>query len=224
MPARTIAIGYIHGCAAALRALVGLVELQAADTLVTLGDYIDRGPDSRGVIDYLLDLEGLMRVVPILGNHELMLLDAIENPRIIGPWVQCGGGATMRSYGSLTAIPPSHLDFIQRCLRYYETPTHFFLHANYAADLALDEQPEYLLFWEHLHFHLPAPHKNGKRAIVGHTSQKTGEVLDLGHVVCIDTFCHGGGWLTAMDVENRRFWQVDRNGRPNPEPKVPQSE
>src|SRR5438874_1657422 len=80
------------------------------------------------------------------------------------------------------------------------------VHANYAASVRLDSQPDYLLFWEHLHFHVPPPHTNGKIAIVGHTAQKSGEVLDLGHVVCIDTFCHGGGWLTGMDVGSGQMW------------------
>ena len=55
---------------------------------------------------------------------------------------------------------------------------------------------------------------NGKLAIVGHTAQKSGEIFDLGYVACIDTFCHGGGWLTAMEVDSGRLWHVDRNGRP----------
>ena len=215
MPSRTIAIGDIHGCSQALRALIEAIEPAEEDTLVLLGDYVDRGPDSRGVIDLLLQLERQSRVVPLLGNHELMLLDALENPQVIGPWLHCGGHATVRSYdGRLSNIPQEHLQFIHRCWRYYKTTTHFFVHANYAADVPLDQQPDYLLFWEHLHLHVPAPHENGKLAIVGHTAQKTGEILDLGHVVCIDTFCHGGGWLTAMEVDSGRLWHVDRNGRP----------
>ncbi|HZN34936.1 MAG TPA: metallophosphoesterase [Pirellulaceae bacterium] len=210
---RTIAIGDIHGCSAALRALIAAIQPEADDTLVPLGDYVDRGPDSRGAIELVLELEQQCRVVPILGNHELMLLDALANPRVIGPWSECGGDATVRSYASLAAIPPEHLDFIRRCRRYYETPTHFFVHANYAADIPLDEQPDYLLFWEHLFLHTPPAHENGKIAVVGHTSQKTGEIFDLGHVVCIDTFCHGGGWLTALEVQSGRVWQADRSGR-----------
>ena len=214
MSKRTIAIGDIHGCPKALRAIIDAVQPTADDTLVLLGDYVDRGPDSRGVLDYVLELESRYRVVPLMGNHELMLLDSVQNPRVIGPWLECGGDSTVRSYdGNLSNIPPEHLEFIRRCKRYYEVATHFFVHANYAADIALDEQPDYLLFWEHLHFHVPAPHENGKLAIVGHTSQKTGEILDHGHVVCIDTFCYGGGWLTAIDVESGQVWQADRHGR-----------
>ena len=226
MTARTIAIGDIHGCSEALRALVAAIDPQPADTIVTLGDYIDRGPDSRGVIDQILALEKRCRVVPLLGNHELMLLDALQNPYAVGPWRDCGGDATLASYSSLPKVPDSHLDFIRRCRRYHETDSHFFIHANYQYDVPLDEQPDYLAFWEHIYVHLPLwanlsriaprPHENGKIAIVGHTSQKNGEILDLGHVICIDTFCHGGGCLTALDVGSGKDWQADRHGRLRP--------
>jgi serine/threonine protein phosphatase 1 len=216
MTARTIAIGDIHGCSEALRALVAAIDPQPADTLVTLGDYVDRGPDSHGVIEQMLELEQRCQVVPLLGNHELMLLDALQNPYAVGPWKECGGNTTLSSYGSLAKIPGSHVDFIRRCKRYYETPTHFFVHANYQYDIPLDEQPDYLLFWEHLFFCQPRPHDNGKIAIVGHTSQKNGEICDLGHVICIDTFCHGGGWLTGLDLGSGKVWQADKNGQMRP--------
>jgi serine/threonine protein phosphatase 1 len=214
MSSRTIAIGDIHGCSAALRALIEAIQPTTDDTIVTLGDYVDRGPDSHGVLDYVLGLEQRCQLVPLMGNHELMLLDAVENPQVLGPWLTCGGDSTLRSYGGqLRNIPPAHLDFILRTRRHYEIATHFFVHANYAAGLSLDEQPDYLLLWEHLHVHVPPPHENGKVAIVGHTSQKSREILDLGHVICLDTFCHGGGWLTAMDVGSGQIWQADRHGR-----------
>jgi serine/threonine protein phosphatase 1 len=214
MSARTIAIGDIHGCSRALGALIKAIEPAADDTLILLGDYVDRGPDSKGAIELLLELESRCRVVPLVGNHELMLLDAVQNSFVLGPWLECGGAATVRSYdGKLSNIPPQHLAFLRRGKRYYETSTHFFVHANYAPDVALDEQPDFLLFWEHLQFHIPAPHENGKRAIVGHTAQKSGEILDLGHIVCLDTFCYGGGWLTALEIESGQIWQADRHGR-----------
>jgi serine/threonine protein phosphatase 1 len=68
------------------------------------------------------------------------------------------------------------------------------------------------LRWESLRDGIPDSHVSGKRAIVGHSSQKSGEVLDVGHLVCIDTYCYGGGWLTAMDVVTEELWQVDRHG------------
>lgn len=218
MSRRVIAIGDIHGCAQALAAVVQAIAPAPEVTLVFLGDYIDRGPDSRGVLDQLLQLQTRCQLVPLLGNHELMLLDALENPRVLWPWLEFGGADTLASYGGqLEHIPLEHLDFLSRCRRYYETATHFFVHANYAPELPLDAQPDYLLFWEHLHGRSPGPHHNGKQAVVGHTSQKSGQVLDLGHLLCIDTYCYGGGWLTAWEVTSHRFWQADREGRLRPD-------
>ena len=76
MPTRTIAIGDIHGCSAALDALLDAIRPRPEDTIVTLGDYINRGPDTRGVLDRLIDLGRRCRLVPLLGNHEQMLLEA----------------------------------------------------------------------------------------------------------------------------------------------------
>src|SRR5262245_48974669 len=113
MPARTIALGDVHGCSQALRAVIDAIQLTSDDTLVMLGDYVDRGPDSRGTLDLVLDLEQKCRLVPLLGNHELMLFDSLENPRVIGMWLECGGVATVRSYdGRLENIPAEHLAFI----------------------------------------------------------------------------------------------------------------
>ena len=74
-------------------------------------------------------------------------------------------------------------------------------------------EPTETLLWESLKVRQPGPHCSGKTAIVGHTSQKSGEILDLGHLKCIDTRCYGEGWLTAMDVESGQVWQADKNGR-----------
>jgi serine/threonine protein phosphatase 1 len=75
----------------------------------------------------------------------------------------------------------------------------------------MDEQPRYSLRWESLRDWLPGPHRMGKAVVAGHTSQKSGEVLDLGYLKCIDTSCHGG-WLTALDVDTGRIWQADKRG------------
>ena len=67
--------------------------------------------------------------------------------------------------------------------------------------------------WQSLKFGVPGPHESGKIAVVGHTSLKDGDILDLGHLICIDTYCWGGGWLTALDTSTGQAWQVDREGR-----------
>jgi serine/threonine protein phosphatase 1 len=76
----------------------------------------------------------------------------------------------------------------------------------------MGEQAGAALRWESLRYSAPGPHASGKVVVVGHTSQKGGEVLDLGHLICIDTCCYGGGWLTALDVRTGEVWQADRNG------------
>lgn len=223
MRRRTIAIGDIHGCSTALTTLLRLIDPGPSDLIVTLGDYVDRGPDSRGVLECLLDLERRGGLLPILGNHEQMMLDAWErrdvavrsNPTL-SSWLEFGGMATLDSYGPsalLDDVPAEHLDFLRRCLPYHETDTHLFLHANYQPDVPLEHQTALMLRWESLRDFLPGPHRSGKTAIVGHTSQKSGEVLDCGHLKCIDTYCHGGGWLTALDVDTGQLWQADRTGR-----------
>jgi len=99
MAARTLAIGDIHGCSAALGALIAAIRPRAEDRIVTLGDYIDRGPDSRGVLDRLIDLDGRCHLVPLLGNHDQMLLDVRAGTKPIYWLLDIGGIATLDSYG-----------------------------------------------------------------------------------------------------------------------------
>lgn len=212
---RTIAIGDIHGCHLALETLLRLIEPRPDDTLVTLGDYVDRGPQSRAVIESLLELERSGRLVPLRGNHEQMMLAARDNSLEAAFWIRFGGRETLASYGGrINLIPEEHFAFLERCRSGHETDTHLFLHANYDPALSLDDQPEVLRYWTHLHpFELPPPHRSGKTVVVGHTPQQGNEVLDGGHVVCIDTCCFGAGCLTALDVDARVIWQVDKQGR-----------
>jgi serine/threonine protein phosphatase 1 len=212
MPARTIAIGDMHGCAAALDALLEAMDITSEDTLVTLGDYVDRGPHSREVIARLIELQRRCRLVPLLGNHEAMMLESLAGGDLEF-WLTCGGFDTVQSYdGGIEKIPPEHIEFLEACRRHWQCDSHFFVHANYRAELSLASQPEHAVLWEHLHFHVPKPHVSGKVAIVGHTPQRSGEILDLGHVKCIDTYCIGGKWLTALDVHTGQQWQASAGG------------
>ncbi|GIW93692.1 MAG: serine/threonine protein phosphatase [Pirellulaceae bacterium] len=215
MPAgRLIAIGDIHGCLAAFEALLERIAPGPDDTLVLLGDYVDRGPDTRGVLDRMLTLRNACRLVPLMGNHELMMLQAFEDHWTAYEWLESGGRQTLASYGGKpSAVPAEHLEFIRSCRPFYETDGYFFVHANYDPQRSLDEQPPILLYWAHLHVIRPGPHRSGKTAVVGHTPQKTGEVLDLGYLLCLDTYCVGGQWLSAMEFPSRRLWQVDPEGR-----------
>ncbi len=219
---RIIAIGDVHGCSAALAAVVQAIDLTALDTLVFVGDYIDRGPDSRGVLEQVIALAERCSVVPLLGNHEEMLLAALEEPSELRYWLKFGGTEALASYGYRgvpdprpadlrTLIPAAHLQFIKGCRDYFETVRSIFVHAYYEPDRPLHEQSWSGLRWASLPPILK-PHCSGKVAIVGHTPQKSGEILDLGYLKCIDTFCHGGGWLTALEVNTGKVWQANLAG------------
>ena len=216
MPGRVIAIGDVHGCAAALAALLAAIGPRPDDTIIPLGDYINRGSDSRGVLDRLIALNGECHLVPILGNHDQMLLDARKNKYALDRFLGMDGASTLESYGpgrSPNLIPAGHFAFLEGCRDYHETETHIFTHANFEPDLPMAEQPAGMYRWASLRQTIPGPHESGKTVILGHTAQKGGEILDLGHLRCIDTYCHGGGWLTALDVQTDEVWQVDREGR-----------
>ena len=69
-----------------------------------------------------------------------------------------------------------------------------------------------MLRWHSLDDVVPSPHLSGKVAVVGHTANTNGEILDLGHLICIDTYCDGGGWLTALDLRSGQQWQASKEG------------
>ena len=189
---RTIAIGDIHRCAGALDILLEEIQPRPTHTIVTLGDYVDRGPESSRVIEILVGLVSHCRLVPLIGNHEIMMFKAINDPDQMEFWLQFGGNTTLASYGnSIRNIPQHHLTFLSHCVRYHETENHFFVRANYDSDTPLEEQPDGLLFWEHIKEFPPSIHYSGKTAVVGHTPQPDGDVRDIGHVKLIDTYCYG---------------------------------
>ena len=174
MSDRIIAIGDIHGYRTALRALLDAIAPQPGDTIVTLGDYVDRGPDSRGVIDELIALSAQCRLVPLLGNHDEMLLDVCTfKPELMDKWLAFGGDATIASYGGQLpeGMPPAHLCFLRDCGNFFESAGHFFVHGNYWPHLPLASQPPEMLRWESLKTRLPGPHCSGKKAVIGHSAQ-----------------------------------------------------
>src|SRR5262249_45198550 len=95
---RLLAIGDIHGCLHALTTLLDLVTPRSKDQIITLGDYVDRGPDSRGVLDHLIDLHDAGRLVALRGNHDAMMLEACNGQN--RGWLACGGIQTLISYGA----------------------------------------------------------------------------------------------------------------------------
>ena len=210
---RTIAIGDIHGCLKALDGLIEEIDPQAHDRLIFLGDYVDRGPDSKGVIERLLELRKRCDAICLLGNHEIIFRSVLGGFPA-ETWLGIGGHQTLASYGgTLQSVPTNHLEFLHSLLPYFETARDLFLHANYDAALPLTEQTEQMLFWEHLGEKLPFPHCSGKHVFLGHTPQANCEIGYFGHFTCIDTYCFGGGWLTAIEVDSGEVWQVSQKGQ-----------
>ena len=210
---RHFAIGDIHGCLTALQVLERELVFGDGDTVVTLGDYVDRGPDSRGVIDLLLDLRKRCRVVALRGNHEIMMLRARNDRAFLLNWIAFGGDTTLDSYGAtgFQNVPESHWDFLASTIRYHETEQDFFVHANVHPELSLEDQPDDNLFWEHISGAI-SPHVSGRRMICGHTAQVSGLPLDLGHAVCLDTWACGDGWLTCLETGSGMYWQANQQG------------
>lgn len=170
------------------------------------------------MIEKLLQLSQTHSLIPLKGNHELDLLQA-RNQNFDGSVEsQLLSIETLISYGlpnrelTLANVPERHWEFLEHtCLNSWETEHHIFVHANLDPQLPLNQQPDERLFWEK--FTQPLPHYSGKTMICGHTSQKNGKPINLGHAVCIDTWACGGGWLTCLDVHGGQVWQTNQQGQ-----------
>ena len=214
---RILAIGDVHGCAFALEALLRIVKPTREELLVFLGDYVDRGLDSAGVLNRVIRLAETHRVVALRGNHEQMMMDARAGEGELAFWLSCGGEATLMSYcpfgdhGTIADVPDEHWKFLdERCVDWHETERHFFVHAGAVPHLALDRQTPLVLRWQT--FDDVRPHASGKVMVCGHTPQRAGVPACLGHAVCIDTHAHAEGWLTCLDVVSGEYWQANERG------------
>ena len=213
---RTIAIGDIHGCLAPLAALLGFLKPVPEDHLIFLGDYIDRGPSSKGVIQRLIELRGVLDVSCIMGNHEEMMLNARTLADTRRDWLRNGGDAALRSYGgargTLADVPPRHWQFLENDLvAYVETDTHLFVHASVHPDAPMHEQPPYMLRWERFD-HVTRRHKSRKTLVCGHTPQPEGRPGNKGFAVCLDTHAFRGGPLSCLVLPGNRIVQASPEG------------
>ncbi|MBL6763977.1 MAG: serine/threonine protein phosphatase [Verrucomicrobiae bacterium] len=213
---RTFAIGDVHGCLDTLIAVLEQARPDADDRIVFLGDYVDRGPDSRRLIDWLIAESSTRNLVTLRGNHEIMMLESRYNPLLCRNWLACGGLATLDSYGWQgrrdwpALVPQSHWDFLENTAAWLETEKFIFVHANAVPNLPMQRHNQEQLFWDKCHS-LP-PHCTGKRVIVGHTRQTSGIPREFEGGVCIDTAAVSGHWLTCLDVDSGNYWQANIEG------------
>jgi len=232
---RTFVVGDVHGQSQKLRRL--LIQLQArarpGDTLVFVGDYVDRGPNSRMVVDLVLEqTDGLWPgpVIPLRGNHEEMMLDFLAGSPRYEPdmWLSNGGRETVHSYtGSFSprdlgdAITPEHLDFLDATRLWYEDEHGLYVHAGLPPGLGPEEAGEAVL-WIREPF-LDSDYRWDRVVVFGHTPQYdetavSGPLIDREHLpwrplnrpekIGIDTGAGWGGPLSAVILPEREFLSV----------------
>lgn len=199
----TYAIGDVHGCAALLDALLERIADHAGDRahrLVFLGDYIDRGPDSAAVLRTVSRLNWAEpeRVVCLMGNHERMLLDALQTRSAAAHWMYNGGEVTLDSFGARdpAGLPRDTLDWIEALPTLHGDGAHWYVHAGLrpGAD-ALDSDAHDRL-WIREPF-LEGDHDFARHVVHGHTPQRNGRPEVRRFRTNLDTAAVYGGALTA---------------------------
>lgn len=219
---RFIAIGDIHGYAEPFLTLLDEIKPTTRDRIVTLGDYVDRGPHNKEVIDILIALYARGILLPLRGNHDMMMLDAAMSPDI-GPairWFRASGLSTMANYGYPTKTYPfehpgeyifrQHLNFLKdSCRNWLQTEDFIYVHGGVNHHKPMHEQDADTLLWQR--FEIAQPHYTGRKVICGHSSVP--EIANHVHTVCIDTQMgtRATGCLTALDTNSGQYWSVNRN-------------
>jgi Calcineurin-like phosphoesterase len=208
--ARTYALSDIHGHLNKLDDLVAQCHRDAGDNnakFIFLGDYIDRGPESRGVIDYLMDFQSRQPdgVVCLCGNHEDLALSAIDDPELIAQWVvHNSGDTTLRSYGvnAPSKLPARHVDWMRSLATHHDDGRRFFVHAGIDPSRPLDRQERHDMLWMRQPF-LSDPRDFGRLIVHGHTPLLGGQPDLRTNRVNIDTGAGARGPLTAAIFDDR---------------------
>jgi serine/threonine protein phosphatase 1 len=204
------AIGDIHGSLQKLRDLMTLCERHADGrpaTFIFLGDYIDRGPDSRAVIEALIDLQSQRpdRVIALKGNHEAVAVEIIDGETEPASWLREGGAATLRSYhiDDVRDLPHEHVAWLRALPLHYDDGKRFFVHAGIDPDKPLDAQSDHDLIWIREPF-LSDARDHGRLIVHGHTPQSDGMPDFRGNRLNLDTGAVYGRALTAAAFGNGR--------------------
>jgi serine/threonine protein phosphatase 1 len=209
------AIGDIHGCLDKLQHLIRDIPADRIDdTLVFIGDYIDRSSGGSDVVDYVLGLRQVYRkVICLRGNHESMLMRYLQGVDE-DMYLANGGMLTLKAYGisrldapraRKAKIPPEHLRFFESLLPYYETDQFIFVHAGLLPGIPIADQAIHDLLWVRQAF-IDADYDFGKRVVFGHTHFNV--PLVAANKIGIDTGAVYGGRLTCVELPTLKFFQV----------------
>ncbi|MBW2614980.1 MAG: serine/threonine protein phosphatase [Deltaproteobacteria bacterium] len=205
-------IGDIHGCLDMLKRLMDKIDWgPGKDRLIFLGDYIDRGEDPKGVVDFILSLMRYSTEIEcLIGNHEAMLLDYLTG-RDKGLFLLNGGWSTMASYkadkpeGGNTLVPPDHMAFYHSLKTYIELEDYYIVHAGFRPNVELERQSVEDMVWIRDPF-IYSNHDFGKNVIFGHTPFQ--EPLVMENKVGLDTGAVFDNRLTCLELPEFRFHSV----------------
>ncbi len=218
---RTFVIADIHGCFKSLKALIeDQLKPLPEDQLIFLGDYIDRGPDSKSVINYLIQINNTYRnTVFLRGNHEQMFIDAQTSMQAHTQWVRAGGEEVLVSYGlkNSDTIPFHFKDFILNTTYYHQTEQHIFVHAGLNNFAPFPFKDYNAMMWIR-EFEVTSALTNGRVLMHGHTPTSLEEIQEQilnaskQYVICLDNGCvfkgkrEGLGNLVALEIETNRLF------------------
>ncbi len=230
---RIIAVGDLHGHYGPLKRMLQIIDLGEDDLIIFIGDYIDRGPRSKELVQELIELQlSHTHTVFLRGNHEDMLLGSLGYTAVLSDmstWLYNGGWATLRSYGlgmdelnrglSLwnkaeryealaQVLSEAHIEFFLHLELSVETENFFFCHAGVDPTLSIEQgkQNHYNLLW--MREHLYAKEYSWEKTLVcGHTPLRDMHISEK--LICIDTGLHYYGKLSAVDVKSMEVFQVN---------------
>lgn len=216
---RRFAISDIHGCRATFeKMLTEVLQLQKEDTLYLLGDYIDRGPDSKGVFDVIMKLQSEgYQIHCLMGNHEDMLLRSFQSEMTAESWMMAGGDATLQSFGvdHWKDIPQKYLDFMENLSYYIELDDYLLVHAGfnfkYAEKLSDIYRDEFAMLWlRYWYTDLNYELIEGRTIVHGHTPthwELIKENINDNIPLDIDAGCvyegPGLGYLCALNMDDK---------------------
>jgi serine/threonine protein phosphatase 1 len=203
---KTFVVPDIHGRLDLLHE--GLAEIGArsegeTDTIVTIGDYVDKGPASKDVIDRLLSGIDRFELVPLKGNHDSMMVDALRDQSNMADWLAKGGDTALASYGGDPAgVPQSHIDWLDRLRLFYVDTYRLYVHAGVDPELPLDRQSEKTLLWKRYPKGFPSGFGN-LHVVHGHDNDPNGPLLYDGRTN-LDTLAWRTGRLTIGVFDDER--------------------
>lgn len=217
---RIIAIGDVHGCNNAFQKML-FEELQVTkeDAIYLVGDYIDRGPDSKGVIDTILSLqEKGFQMHTLRGNHEEMMMNSLIDKTLFARWEKNGGAETLESFhiNSYSEMPEKYFQFFDDTKYYFDTGDYIFVHAGLNFNLENILEDREAMLWIR-NYNPEQPALKNKLLVHGHTPKPLEYILtQKGNCINIDAGCvytdeEGYGNLVAIILPQKEFVVVSNN-------------